>query len=110
MKMGEAGVAAALNAGANDLGGTLMNESITRAAGAAHGEEWPPEQMEHVIRMIARKPVQRTTDYGVPPETQVRRSKQAAPLTDVVNPLARDYMREESAGGEKRVLVRPGVG
>ncbi len=111
VKMGEAGVAAALNAGANDLGGTLMNESITRAAGASHGEEWPPAQMEHVVRSVGRKAVQRTTDYGVPPETQVRRSKQAAPLADVVNPLARDYARAESAnGGGKRVLVRPGVG
>ena len=88
-----------------------MNESITRAAGASHGEEWPPAQMEHVVRSVGRKAVQRTTDYGVPPETQVRRSKQAAPLADVVNPLARDYARAESAnGGGKRVLVRPGVG
>lgn len=108
VKMGETGVAAALAAGVNDLGGTLMNESITRAAGATHGEEWPPQLMEHVIRRAGRSPVQRTTDYGTPPETQVRRSKQAAPLTDVVNPLAREYAREE--GGEKRVLVRPGVG
>ena len=109
VKMGEEGVAAALNAGVNDLGGTLMNESITRAAGATHGEEWPPSLMELVIRGAGRAPVQRTTDYGTPPETQVRRSKQAAPLADVVNPLARDYMREEAANGEKRVLVRPGI-
>ena len=108
VKMGEGGVAAALAAGANDLGGTLMNESITRAAGATHGQEWPPSQMEYVIKGIGRTPVQRTTDYGTPPETQVRRSKQAAPLTDVINPLAREYARED--GGEKRVLVRPGVG
>jgi FO synthase len=54
VKMGEGGVAAALNAGANDLGGTLMNESITRAAGATHGEEWPPSQIEHVIRGTGR--------------------------------------------------------
>jgi FO synthase len=108
VKMGETGVAAALAAGVNDLGGTLMNESITRAAGASHGEEWPPQQMEHVIRRAGRIPAQRTTDYGTPPETQVRRSKQAAPLTDVVNPLAREYVRDD--GGEKRILVRPGIG
>ena len=88
-----------------------MNESITRAAGATHGEEWPPAQMEYIIRGIDRQPIQRTTDYDVPPETQVRRSKQAAPLADPINPLARDYMREEAANGDggKRVLVRPGM-
>ena len=42
--------AGALRAGANDLGGTLMNESISRAAGAAHGQEMPPERMEEAIR------------------------------------------------------------
>ena len=42
--------AAALRAGVNDLGGTLMNESISRAAGASHGQEMPPEQMEETIR------------------------------------------------------------
>ena len=42
VKMGPAGRKACLRAGANDLGGTLMNESITRAAGAVHGQEMPP--------------------------------------------------------------------
>ena len=50
VKMGPAGVAACLDAGVNDLGGTLMNESITRAAGAAWGQELPPEEMEALIR------------------------------------------------------------
>ena len=43
VKLGVAGAQAALQAGANDLGGTLMNESISRAAGAEHGQEFPPE-------------------------------------------------------------------
>ena len=46
VKMGRDGAKAAFAAGANDLGGTLMNESITRAAGAMHGQEMPPEAME----------------------------------------------------------------
>ena len=46
VKLGVDGAAAALRAGANDLGGTLMNESISRAAGASHGQEMPPEAME----------------------------------------------------------------
>ena len=54
VKMGRDGAAACLNAGANDLGGTLMNESITRAAGAVHGEEMPPEAMEDMITSLGR--------------------------------------------------------
>ncbi len=50
VKMGEQGVAACLKAGVNDLGGTLMNESITRAAGSGHGQEWAPTVMERQIR------------------------------------------------------------
>jgi FO synthase len=67
VKMGPQGVAACLNAGANDLGGTLMNESITRAAGAVHGQEMPPEAMERLIRSIGRTPWQRTTLYRPAP-------------------------------------------
>ena len=52
-----------------------MNESITRAAGAEHGQEMPPEAMEALIRSLGRTPRQRTTSYGVPPaERQRRRS------------------------------------
>ena len=42
---------ACLDAGANDLGGTLMNESISRAAGTEHGQELPPDAMEALIRL-----------------------------------------------------------
>ena len=48
VKMGPRGAAACLEAGANDLGGTLMNESISRAAGTEHGQEFPPEAMEEL--------------------------------------------------------------
>ncbi|MFV0278466.1 MAG: 5-amino-6-(D-ribitylamino)uracil--L-tyrosine 4-hydroxyphenyl transferase CofH, partial [Parahaliea sp.] len=64
VKMGAAGVAACLGAGVNDLGGTLMNESITRAAGSSHGQEWPPAVMETHIRAAGRVPRQRNTLYG----------------------------------------------
>ena len=63
VKMGVEGSKLALRAGANDLGGTLMNENISRAAGAAHGQELTPSEMERLIRSIGRKPVQRTTLY-----------------------------------------------
>ena len=72
VKLGPDGVRQALAAGVNDLGGTLMNESISRAAGSEWGQELPPEQMEAVIRSAGRVPRQRTTTYGTPPEEQVR--------------------------------------
>jgi FO synthase len=80
VKMGPEGVAACLTAGANDLGGTLMNESITRAAGAVHGEEMPPEAMEQTIASLCRQARQRTTLYGDAPPDRVRASFAAAPL------------------------------
>jgi FO synthase len=83
VKMGAAGAAAALKAGANDLGGTLMNESISRAAGTEHGQEMPPMAMEALIRSIGRIPRQRTTLYGDAPAEQKRRSFSAAPLAPV---------------------------
>ena len=64
-KMGPQGALTCLQAGANDLGGTLMDESISRAAGALHGQEMRPEQMESLIRSIGRAPRQRSTTYGV---------------------------------------------
>jgi FO synthase len=63
VKMGPEGAAMCLNAGANDLGGTLMNESISRAAGTQHGQEFPPEAMEQLITSLSRTPVQRDTVY-----------------------------------------------
>ncbi len=71
VKMGPDGAALCLNAGANDLGGTLMNESISRAAGTQHGQEFPPESMESLIRSIGRVPLQRDTLYR--PAAQERR-------------------------------------
>jgi len=64
VKMGLEGARVCLQSGANDLGGTLMNESITRAAGAIHGQEMRPETLEQAIRACGRKPFQRTTLYA----------------------------------------------
>ena len=90
VKLGPDGVRQALSAGVNDLGGTLMNESISRAAGSEWGQELPPEQMEELIRSAGRVPRQRTTTYGAPPEEQVRRSFGAAPLAEPLNPPVRE--------------------
>jgi FO synthase len=101
VKMGEVGVAACLAAGANDIGGTLMNESITRAAGAEHGQELPPERMDELIRRCDREPRQRTTLYEMPDARQVAISYNAAALTDIVNTPAQRYERKS-----KQPLVR----
>lgn len=108
VKMGEEGVRAALLAGANDLGGTLMNESISRAAGAAHGEEWPPDDMERFIRAMGRTPAQRTTLYGVASPERQAAGRHAAPLAPVYNaPVVKHRKADSTAGGqqEERVLV-----
>ncbi len=64
VKMGPEGAGRCLSAGVNDFGGSLMNESITRAAGAVHGQEMTPARMETMIRAAGRMPQQRTTLYG----------------------------------------------
>ena len=63
-KMGADGVGFCLQAGANDFGGTLMNESITRAAGGINGQELTPEKMRERTTAIGRPLAQRTTLYG----------------------------------------------
>ena len=84
VKMGPEGAAACLKAGANDLGGTLMNESISRAAGTEHGQEFPPEAMEDLIRSLGRTPEQRTTLYGPVPAERRMASLNAAALAPVI--------------------------
>ena len=64
VKLGPVGVARCLEAGANDLGGTLMNETITRSAGASHGQEMTPKEMESLLTNMGRPSRQRTTLYG----------------------------------------------
>jgi FO synthase len=104
VKLGADGVRAALAAGVNDLGGTLMNESISRAAGAEHGQELPPARMEELIRSAGLVPRQRTTLYGEVPEERRRASFAAAPLAEPLNPPVSE------AGLERpRLLVRPGL-
>ena len=104
VKMGIQGARACLNAGVNDLGGTLMNESISRAAGASHGQEMPPERMEEAIRAAGRAPRQRTTLYGTPPAERTAASFGAAPLADPLNPPV-----DTSRLRRPAKLVRPGL-
>ncbi|MDE2580234.1 MAG: 5-amino-6-(D-ribitylamino)uracil--L-tyrosine 4-hydroxyphenyl transferase CofH [Rhodospirillales bacterium] len=95
VKMGPEGVAACLQAGANDLGGTLMNESISRAAGTEHGQEFPPEAMEALIRGIGRAPAQRSTLYGPIGNERRARSFGAPELAPVVQTPPRKVLAAE---------------
>jgi FO synthase len=74
VKMGPDGVRTCLLSGANDLGGTLMDETITRSAGATHGQEMTPAQMEKIIRSLGRIPRQRNTFYDAVPKERYHAS------------------------------------
>ena len=104
VKLGLEGAQEVLRSGANDLGGTLMNESISRAAGASHGQEAPPEVLEAAIRALGRTPRQRTTLYGEPPAEQIERSFGAPPLAEPLNPSVNDAGLKAPPR-----LVRPGL-
>ncbi len=104
VKMGYAGVEACLNAGCNDLGGTLMNESISRAAGTTHGQETSPQRMSQMIARAGRVPRQRTTLYADASEERIATGLAAGELTDVVNTPARKYERKR-----RGPLLRPGT-
>ena len=103
-KLGHEGVRACLQAGVNDLGGTLMNETITRAAGAAHGQETSPEEMEEIIRSIGRTPRQRSTTYGEVTELQRQKSFGAVAVEEPTYTSAKKYERKQSK--KKQELVR----
>jgi FO synthase len=117
VKMGQEGVRACLNAGVNDLGGTLMNESITRAAGSSHGQEWSPAVMESEIIAADRKPRTRTTLYGSVPSSRQRAASNAIDLVDVSNsdagkrqrskrlPELFDFLPAEESAAEQVVLM-----
>jgi len=62
--LGPTGAAELLRAGANDLGGTLMEETISRMAGSAHGSSVTAEQLHEMAAMAGRRAVERTTTYA----------------------------------------------
>ncbi len=65
VKMGTKLAQMGLLSGANDFGGTLMEESISRESGSHHGENLPAEEIRRLIREVGRVPVERNTAYGV---------------------------------------------
>jgi FO synthase len=81
VKMGANGAAVCLDSGANDLGGTLMNESITRAAGGVHGQELDAAKLQALAARIGRPTRQRTTLYGAPEEELTRHPTRLTPAS-----------------------------
>lgn len=95
VKMGRQGTIDCLLAGANDLGGTLMNESITRAAGAEHGQEWGPSDIESTIEQLGRIPMMRTTLYQPADEKRRQAALHAGDLQDCTNEAALKTQRSK---------------
>jgi len=102
-KLGLDGAKACLAAGCNDLGGTLMNESISRAAGSSHGQEMSPEKMATFISDMGRKARQRTTLYKPAPAMARNTSFDALPLAALVNtpPQKPERRRDRQCPGTK---------
>lgn len=103
VKLGNRGVQACLSAGVNDLGGTLMNESITRAAGATHGQENSPENLDAMITAAGRTPKHRSTLYGDVNAAHIAQSYNAAELSPLVNDMTKRPSRT------KEQLIRVAV-
>lgn len=91
VKLGTAGAEACLKAGVNDLGGTLMNESISRAAGAAHGQELAPADIRALARKLGRTPRQRGTLYEDVSFERQEAAEAPEPLTEPVQTPAAKF-------------------
>src|SRR5476649_228291 len=107
VKMGIEGAKYCLNAGANHLGGTLMKASITRAAGAEHGEELPPDAMEKWITDIGRTSRIRTTLYADASTERFHAAHNAATLEPIKLEVAERYAGPATASDKRRVLPKP---
>ena len=89
-KLGPTEALHCLELGVNDLGGCLMNESISRAAGAGHGQCWSPAAMQSAILEADRLPLQRTTLYGSPPdERKAQMQPEILQILPLEQPLAK---------------------
>lgn len=98
VKLGPEMAQTMLACGANDLGGTLMNESISRAAGARHGQEVTPAEMVRIIRAAGRVPARRNTLYGIVERFDDHDPDELQPLVpraDDVDPTA--FMKRHKA-------------
>jgi FO synthase subunit 2 len=94
-----------LAAGANDMGGTLINESISTSAGASYGQLVPPAELRRLIRDAGRLPAQRSTTYDLLRVYEVEDAGDDSPLDHVENAEARfGSYRLLAASGKFRFL------
>jgi FO synthase subunit 2 len=98
-----------LTAGANDLGGTLINESISTSAGAGHGQLVPPRELRRLVRDLGRIPAQRGTTYGILKLYADGSDDDASPLDVVENPEERfgSYRRLTASSQFRFTALRP---
>lgn len=102
VKLGQEGVQFALKAGANDLGGTLMNESITRSAGASHGEELGVAILEGLVASVGGRSAKiRNTYYQAVSAEREQAARQAQALSEIV-------LNDSQRMAEKPRLLKPG--
>jgi FO synthase subunit 2 len=91
-----------LTAGANDLGGTLINESISTSAGAQFGQLVPPRELRRLVRDIGRTPAERTSLYAIR-----RRFDADGPENDEASPLDAVTDAEARFGSYRRLAMAP---
>ena len=82
-----------LGMGVNDLGGTLMNESISRAAGAKHGQEITARELADLIRSAGKVPVRRNTLYETVDVFDDHDPEDIAPLVERTASAPLDFLR-----------------
>src|SRR5262249_22606264 len=92
-----------------DRGGKLKNESITRAAGAEHGEELPPDAMEQLIASLGRKARIRTTLYGDAGAERFAAAHAAKELAPIKLEVAERWTGPMLDRDKRRVLPKPRV-
>jgi 5-amino-6-(D-ribitylamino)uracil---L-tyrosine 4-hydroxyphenyl transferase len=76
-----------LGTGVNDFGGTLLNESISTAAGASHGQIIKPKDIRSIIRSAGKVPVQRSTTYALLKVYDKDQHNEPESLLDKVDPI-----------------------
>jgi FO synthase len=91
VKLGFETSLACLDAGANDFSGTLMEENISKAAGATFGEYVSPKDFRRMIRSIGRAPAERTTTYKIRHLYDRRDNEPTAPAQTALNLLQKAH-------------------